>query len=205
MNKIIQWFLFVLLCLTFNLAHAQTELVPKETFSFDDLKIGSATFDDVQDKYGQTTIIKSGKEDESAIQICYVHTSPKGKTFIVFESGPLGGFKRITSIHMSTRYSRKNCSSTQIDLSSLSWGNGVQLGQSRKDFLKKFNVNFKCVGTELVYESASKREATKEELDKLRANWPTEKQTFFDVIIEIKARFNNNHLSDYYLSKIESY
>lgn len=208
MKKIIQWFLFIILPFMFHciLAHAQIGPIPEEVFFFGEVKIGSTTFDDIQAKYGKASIIRVGKEEEAAMQICYSPTSPKRKIFIVFETGPMGGFKKVTGFRITTHYQEnKSCLATDIDLSALTFGNGVRLLQSREYFLKIFNVRFRQIEDKLVYEGESKREATKEELDKIRKDWPNENQVFFDVVITIRSEFKNNQLVDYYVSKIESY
>jgi len=57
----------------------------------------------------------------------------------------------------------------------------------------------------LIYEAVSQRAATEEELKRLRAKWPDEKQDYFDVTTTLKAKFKDNRLIDFYVQKIESY
>ena len=73
------------------------------------------------------------------------------------------------------------------------------------DFKKAVPVGFKRHGVELTYEAVTQRVATQEELKKLRAKWPNEKQDYFDVTTTLKAKFENNRLVDLYVHKIESY
>lgn len=167
--------------------------------------LGTTTIDEIQAEYGKAPILRSGREDESPLRVCYSNTFSKGKAFIVFESGAMGGFERVTGFRITTRYPRQQCPITKVSISSLTSGNGVRLLQLHKEFLEKFRIEFKQKEEQLWYEGESKREATKEELDRIRSMWPNEKQTFFDVIINIKADFKKDKLVDYSVSKVESY
>jgi len=117
----------------------------------------------------------------------------------------MGGFKRLTGFRISTFRPKGNCVSTKIDVGALATGNGVRLGQSFEDFEKAVPVEFERHGLELTYEAVSQRAVTQEELKRLRAKWPNEKQNYFDVTTIIKAKFQDNRLIDLYVHKIESY
>ena len=92
-----------------------------------------------------------------------------------------------------------------MDIRALKTGNGVRLGQTVADFKKTIPVGFKQRGSELTYEAVSQRAATQEELKRLHAKWPDEKQDYFDVTMTLRARFKDNRLVDFYVHKIESY
>ncbi len=179
--------------------------VPSQTFSINNATVGVTTLDEVQKTYGIAEPSEVSREDEADVTICYVYSSTKRKSFLVFESGIMGGYEYITGFRISTLRPSGNCVPTKIDISALATGNGVRLGQSLDDFKKTVPVEFKRRGSELTYEAVSQRAATQEELKKLRAMWPNEKQDYFFVTTYIKAKFQDNRLIDLYVHKIESY
>lgn len=191
--------------------------VPPQTFSINNLTVGVTTLADVQKTYGMAAASRVSREDEADVRICYAHSSPKGASYLVFESGPMGGFKQITGFRISTLRPTGNCVSTKIDIGTLETGNGVRLGQRLVDFKKAVPVEFKRRGSQLIYEAVSQRaadyeaarqraatqEELKEELKRLRAKWPDEKQV--DVTTTLRAKFKDDRLIDFYVHKIESY
>lgn len=179
--------------------------VPSQTFSINNATVGITTLAEVQKSYGKAATSRVSREDEADVTICYASSSPKGKSFLVFESGSMGGFKRITGFRISYLRPGRNCVSTKINVSALTTGNGVLLGQSLADFKKAIPVEFKRRGSELIYEGDGRRAATQEELKRLRAKWPDAKQDYFDVTTTLKAKFKDNRLIDFYIHKIESY
>ena len=198
--------------------------IPSQAFSINNATVGVATLDEIQKTYGIAKISRVSRDDEADVTMCYAHSSPKGRSFLVFESGAMGSFKHITGFRLSTLRRNGNCVSTKIDVGTLTTGNGVRLGQGRVDFEKAFPIDFRRHGSELIYEAVSERAAayeavsergatyeavsergaTAEELKRLRTQWPNEKQDYFDVSITIKAKFKSNRLIDLYVHKIES-
>lgn len=167
--------------------------------------VGVTTLEEVQKTYGMVEPSRVSREEEADVTICYVHSSPKGKSFLVFESGIMGGYIDITGFRISTIRPSSACVVTKIDVGALTTGNGVRLGQSLEDFKKTVPVEFMHHGSELAYEAVGQRAATQEELKGLHARWPNEKQDHFDVTTNIKAEFRDNRLIDFYIHKIESY
>lgn len=179
--------------------------VPSQTFSINNVTVGVTTLKEAQKTYGMAEPSRVSREEEADIIICYVHSSPKGKTFLVFESGVMGSYIDITGFRISTIRPSSACVVTKIDVGALTTGNGIRLGQSLEDFKKTVPVEFTHHGSELAYEAVGQRAATQEELKGLRARWPNEKQNYFDVTTNIKAEFLDNRLIDFYIHKIESY
>jgi len=160
--------------------------------SADNVTMDKTTMDEIQNKYGKTSIFRSGIEDESNKQVCYNNKLKKGEGFIIFEFGAMGGFNRVTGIRIFAENGGEKCAQTITNLFDIVSGNGGQLGQSRKVFLKRFKISFKRIGERLIYQGESKREANKEELNKLHKWWPSEKQTFFDVTTTVRASFKDD-------------
>ncbi len=178
--------------------------IPEETFSFDSVKIGSTTFAQVQEQYGKSMVSRLSKEDGAPVSICYFFNSPRGKVFVSFESGAMGGWDRVTHMRIAARSLGKDCAPVSGNVP-VSPGNNIRLRQTRSEFKQKFNVAFSAIGSALRYVKESKRDATAEELDRIRSINSKEKQAQFDVVVEIKAIFKNDLLVDYSVSKIESF
>jgi len=199
MNKILFLMLFIP-----SISSASARLPEAGAFSWGGVVIGSTTIDEIQSKYGIAPRIRVGANDESPVEICYRNSTSKGGE-IVFGSGPMGGFERITNFRVTKNSSKKNCALTSIDFLSLNTGNGVKLFQSKKHFMAAFGISFRDLGWVLLYKGSSKRKASPEEESVLRENYPTEPEYYFDVNSKIEAKFNNGILVDYYVSKLESY
>ena len=183
---------------------AETTL-SNEVFSLGSIKIGSSTFHDVQSLLGGSHLTRSGKEDESPLELCYEAYLPHEHFYVIFVSGAMGGFSRITEFVMTKQHPKGDCSrliSAEVISSS---GNGVRLGQSRSEFLARFPINFTEDGNDLSYELQTKRSANKDELKNLQKEWPHEKTYTFDISVHIKANFKHGLLDRYQVSKIESF
>lgn len=179
--------------------------IPFQAFSINNVTVGITTVDEILKTYGKTKISKTSRDDEADITMCYVFSSPKWKSFLVFESGVMGNFKQITGFRISVLPQNVECLPSKTDMDTLITGNGVYLGQSLIDFKKSFPVKFQQQGSELIFEAVIQRTATPEELKKIQTNWPNETQNYFDVTITVKAMFKKNRLIDFYIHKVESY
>jgi hypothetical protein len=195
--------LFFFVLLNFNLVKAQNSVISPDVFQLNNIEIGKTSFKDIRAQLGKAKLIKNNKEDESPLKTCYVSNFARKKQFVVFESGAMGGFSRVTRINLTNRYPIKDCLNTKANV--LKFGNGIYLGQSLNDFQKKFNVLFNRNGSKFILEEKSRRKATPDELNELRKNWPDESDFSFDVDISIEANFSNGHLANYAVSKTESY
>lgn len=179
--------------------------IPSQVFSINSATVGVTTLDEVQKTYGPAKPSKVSKADEADVNICYAHLSDNGTAFLIFESGVMGGFKQLTGFRITNVRPRNRRVLTKVDLGALEAGNGVRLGQDIADFKRAIPVEFKRHGAVLSFESVDRRAATEEELKRLRARWPGEKQDYFDVTTNLSARFKDDRLIDFYIHRIESY
>jgi hypothetical protein len=168
--------------------------------------VGETTLEQVTKIFGPATPRRASKADEADTVICYVFKKSGHRSFLKFESSVMGGAeRRVTGIQISTEEPPSFCSGTKVDLSALRTHQGVFLGQKIASFLATTPLDFRREGSTYVYAAESKRPATPEELAKLRAMWPNEKQDYFDVATTIRAKFSNGRLANYYAHRIESY
>jgi hypothetical protein len=196
--------IFILLYSLSQASNATSGDVPDTMFSLGSVEIGKTSLDEIEIKFGKTDKIR-GKGEDSAVEICYKQIIRDKKLTVIFESGPMGGFKRVTGFRITEKPQKKACAATSIDLSMISTGNGASLFQDRDYFLKISPVSFKKKGSTLFCEINSIRNASKEELLKIKKIWPNERQAFFDVTVSIEAVFDKKHLIEYSVRKIETY
>lgn len=206
MSNLLKRFMCIVMLFISNYTHASASILPEGIFIIDNLRIGEATFDDIKSKFGSANTFKRSALEESDILICYSSSIKQRKAYLIFESGAMGGFNRITGFRLTNNFINKNCSNTEVDLLSLKTGAGVRLKQTKNDFLRIHKVNFRLKkNSKLLYQNESKREATEEERQELQKNWPEEKQYYFDVLVNIEAKFRNNLLIEYKASRVESF
>jgi hypothetical protein len=183
-----------------------TGAVPtSDIFSLGQIKIGTTTLDEVQKMLGPSDFFRPKKDDESPLSICYKAESPNGDFFVLLESGATGGFKRVTGFSISRVNPEHACGRLQATTESVQPANGVEIGESRESFEKRFTVRFAPCGSNLSYELDSTREPGAEELESLKKMWPNEKSYRLDVAVRVCAHFDNDHLTSYTVSKVESY
>ncbi|MES2826298.1 MAG: hypothetical protein V4732_22075 [Pseudomonadota bacterium] len=96
----------------------------KSIFVLDTTEIDVTTLDNIYKLYGKN---KENKSDAASLEVCYRNSTQNA--FVVFESGAMGGFTRITSIKIMTHKPKLFCAITNVDILSLTYGNGVRLGQ----------------------------------------------------------------------------
>jgi hypothetical protein len=174
-------------------------------FSIGQIKIGATTMDEAEQMLGPSEPFRSEKNDESPLSICYAVESPKGNFFVLLESGAAGGFKRITGFSISKANPKHTCGHLQAATESVLPANGVEIGDSRARFEKRFIVKFTHHGSNLSYESEGAREPSAEELENLKKMWPNEKSYRLDVTVRVSAHFDSDKLTSYTVSKVESY
>lgn len=186
------------------MARPSEPVLPSEIFSLGKVNIGVTTIAEAQKVLGRSPTFRPNAQDESPLQICYLVESPKDRFYVVFESGAMGGFTRITGFGISRQRPEHRCGSLQSPMQVIP-GNGVEIGQTRKEFLSKFAIEFIRGGDNLSFQAKTKRAASTEELRSLKKAWPKEKVYQLDVFVSIQAHFEDGRLFKYEVSKIESY
>jgi hypothetical protein len=204
MKIIFSLVLFIASCISVGEPPAPTETLEDSVFMLGPVKIGVTSFDQIRYWFGaaETT---SAEPDGSHQQICYVLSSNGRTRHVIFETGPMGGFKKVTGIRIGSKVTPKSCRALNTGSELMAFRNGVQLGQEKTEFIRRFNVKFQQESFVLTYESDFRREATLDELSLLRKNWPMETRTYFNVNVYVRAQFSEGQLEDYYVRRIESY
>lgn len=178
--------------------------LPEDFFIIGKVKIGETTFEEIQKNYGKADPYRLSKNDGSEKYICFYSQQRSPRQYMVFETGEMGGYEIVTGFRLTTK-AHKSCVELKADSSYLNQVNGVSIGDSRSQFLNKFQVRFKSIGkSKITYENISQRNATTEEIERFKKTWPDTKDFNFDVTVNIAAQFQNQRLVDFYIRKIES-
>ncbi len=85
-----------------------------EDISIGDIVIGKSNFDHVFVKYGKAELFSNGESAPN--QVCYKSTDKGDNTILLFQSGPMGSWKTITTISIthSTLWKQADRCSTSI-------------------------------------------------------------------------------------------
>jgi hypothetical protein len=191
-------------CISVGDLRAATDTLEDGVFMLGPVQIGATSFNQIRSWFGAAETTSPGL-DGSHQQICYVLNSGGRKMHIIFETGPMGGFNKVTGIRLGSKGAPKSCLALKAGAELMAFGNGVQLGQEKSEFIRRFNIRFQQEDLVLTYECDYLREATLEELSLLRKNWPMETRTYFDVNVSVRAQFAERQLEEYYVRRIESY
>ena len=143
----------IVLCLIFGLLSVSTvipsskDLAPEitgeldpATFTILDFNIGVHTLQDVIDDLGESPVFrKDPKINYSPLLVCYAAHDLIDETSVIFEAGPLGGWKTITAyiVGLKSRIPYKIDKYTKSFRikKSIATKNGISLGMAKKDFM----------------------------------------------------------------------
>lgn len=178
--------------------------VPDEVFSFGQVQIGKTTLAEVQALYGKAPQIRTSRDDGAPIALCYHFNTDNRKTHLLFESGAMGGWERVTMFRISRGKIAPDCTATK-GIGAIAPALGLRLGMSLEELKKKTGVPFAKAGNSLRYSGGFKRPATDDERKRLQSAHPGEERYEFDVVVTIEARFENDKLTDFLVRKIESF
>lgn len=134
------------------------DALTSDVFSLGKIKMGTTTIGEAVKMLGPSKYFRLEKEDESPLAVCYAVKSSGGYFYLTLESGASGGFKRIDGFSISKSIPAHECGYLQSDLDSVLPANGVEIGESRAHFEKRFKVKFSRHGNDLLYESEGKRD-----------------------------------------------
>ncbi|MBL4607827.1 MAG: hypothetical protein JKY01_08375 [Pseudomonadales bacterium] len=110
-----------------------------DDLSIGSISIGTSTFDEVAAKFGKTEIIKSDQE-QSWVRICYRSVNKGDDTIVLFESGPMGGWTRLTSISITHSKLWKDsalCQSSRLVTKEISTVSGLKIGISTSELVRR--------------------------------------------------------------------
>ena len=199
-------FVFVMVAASFaNDVLAASNQMDERMFELGGVRIGVTNLEEVRSRFGDAELVPDATDDGSAKTVCYFYTAGSRNTVVYFETGPMGGFSRVTGIRVAFASAPEKCIRLQSDSGLDVFQNAARLGETQAKFIKRFALKFKRQKSALVFESNFRREATTHELTMLRQQWPNELRSYFDVNVIIRASFDAGRLSDFYIHRIESY
>jgi hypothetical protein len=110
-------------------------------FSLENIAVEKSTFDDVLSKFGDTEIFRLGKPGNVSAEkgACYSASDDIDDTVLLVESGPMGGWQRLTTISI-TRAALWNhphlCSRSPLVSKRLTTASGLRLGLPIADLFR---------------------------------------------------------------------
>jgi hypothetical protein len=190
--------------LTFVLATScAAQTLPEGLFSIGKFELGKADISDVQAYFGLSELRSLTLGDGPDRAVCYSNGNKGSSPTVIFETGALGGWKKITAYRLTTRHKR-NCEPTVISIAELSTGNGLHLGSDRRSVLRTLNKPSSQSSTVRV-EQVYQQKATSEEVNRIRSAHPDATQFVFDVVDTIEVHFKDNVANDLYVKRLVSY
>jgi len=173
--------------------------LPKSALIFGKVEIGRTTFRDIQKWYGGGKAVKQDPSEEAPVGVCFL-INGQIKTRVVFESGSAGAWKRITGVRLTKASPGDVCPVWRGD----GFANGVLLGQDRRTVEAKLGIKAMHKSDSLHYVEESRRPATPAERAWLLKNFPSEAPQF-DVTIAVDANFKHEKLTEFYLTKTDTF
>lgn len=178
--------------------------LPEGLFTIAKLELGKATISDVQALFGPSTLRPLEAGDGSDKAVCYSNGRRASAPTVVFETGALGGWKEITAYRLTTRH-RRDCDVTALSIVDLSTGNGLQLFVAKKTLLQTINKLEITSSAKVRVEQVYQRQATLDEVARIRLFDPGATQLAFDVVDVVEARFRGGVADDLYVRRLVSY
>jgi hypothetical protein len=114
------------------------EVVASEHFRVGSIAIGTSSFADVMAKFGDTETFTSGVEHAPRLA-CYRALDDDDDTVLLFEAGPMGGWKRLTGISVTntTLWNHpRQCNRSALVNKRLATASGLRLGLPVADLVK---------------------------------------------------------------------
>jgi hypothetical protein len=182
---------------------AQT--LPSGLFSIGKFELGKATIDDIQRYFGPSELRPLEQGDGPERALCYSNGNKASSPTVVFETGALGGWKEITAYRLTTRHQLR-CKFTMIGITELLTGNTLHLRSSKNDTFQAIDKSlFKYFKNKMHLEQAYQRQATLDELLKIRSANPYAAPFKFDVLDIVEIKFKGNWLNELYVKRLVSY
>lgn len=105
-----------------------------------DFKIGRETLDDIRSRLGNADLFRRPPNSVSANnELCYASSDPADKTIVIFGSGPMGGWSKITTFQVLSSESHElPCSPASKVSRNVSTQSGIRLGMPVTELIKKF-------------------------------------------------------------------
>lgn len=165
--------------------------------------VGKHSLLDVQNELGEVDALP--RKEHAPEQICYVSVRPSERTIIIFESGPLGGWKYLTAFSLVSEKSDfkyvQLCKKTSLVSPDIATKSGLKLGMSKEDLMAIMGKPSKIIDDNYFYLYDFQSKMTPEEIKLIGStSYP-----YFDVSSAVFAKFDKSKLIEITISKVESY
>ena len=105
-----------------------------------DQRIGRETLDDVRSRFGTATTFRQPPNSASAEnEICYSSSDPADETKVIFGSGPMGGWSRVTQFQVLSRAPQSlPCTPSSRVSPAVATQSGIRLGMLLQELRSKY-------------------------------------------------------------------
>jgi hypothetical protein len=180
--------------------------LPQEIFAIDRFEIGKATIEDVQSHFGPNKPYAIEPSDGADVAVCYSNGVSSSAPAILFETGALGAWEKITAYRLTKRGNRQ-CSLTSVSLSTMVTRNGLTLDTKRRVVVNVLRRTKSLISTteKIRLEEVYQREPTKEEAARMHRANPDSNQIKFDVVDTVEIGFKRGAVNNLYVRRLVSY
>jgi hypothetical protein len=198
---------FVIDGFTFS-AEPRPEMLGESHLTILNFTIGIHSLEDVQKELGYTQFLQ--RREHAPFQICYKSTLKSDETKVVFEAGPMGGWKKLTAFKIISNKANllgsDKCEKSTFISKRIQTKSGIRLGITKGQLEKILGSPSKEINNNLFFVYRTKRNMSESEIKKMAELWPQVRDNpFFDVSSVVHAIFLNSELISVAISKIETY
>jgi len=179
------------------------------------IKIGVYTFNDVLRILGKSQIVGGKSEETNLVSepvpeiegdaVCYVSSHPGDKTQVVFGSGPMGGWKKITFFQVLDGSLALDlpCAPSRLGNKRIATPGGLHLGASVKSLRFKLGRPTKIDEQGLSFVFSGERRMTPQEINRFGEN--VMDHPFFDVLSGIRLTHHDDRITSFEVFHVLSY
>jgi hypothetical protein len=157
-----------------------------------DVSIGRETLDNIRSRFGPAKSFRETKNSVSADdEICYSSENPSDETRIIYGSGPMGGWSRVTQFQVLSRISLKSpCTPSARVTHTIATQSGIRLGMPLKELSAKLGIPTQQGEGFVIYSFEQK------------SDYP--KRSDFDMLSGVGASIANGRVTSFRVFLIES-
>ena len=171
--------------------------------------VGAHTLNDAVDRLGPAEVFQNGPDGAASFRVCYTSPDKEFPAKIVFEAGPQGLRKEITSIKLIAGQVRfeeaSRCAASELVTTEPGTMTGLRIGMTTEAFKAMLGAPTDEGPDRVEYEFHTRKMLSADEVERLKGTWPYVKQyPYLDVYSSVTARFHEGSLVRLVLSSIET-
>lgn len=170
--------------------------------------IGEHSLEDIQNKLGRTEILPA--KEQAPVQICYRSNQKSDRTIIVFEAGPMGSWKYLTTFRLisnKVKFSEKDkCKTSTVVFKNIQTESGIKLGINPDQLRAILGKPTKEINDNIFFLYEAQRRLLEKETRKMDTQQLNERAyPVVDISSYVHATFLNSKMVSISITKIETY